>query len=106
MGEIKVGGEDVLNYASEFLAISQLLEEAYVYCARAENRINEDMYQGKALDEMKLFFRSLSSNTSKLYLLYQKAFQYTQNTYKEFYYNDRQLAQWVIAEICKAGGSN
>ena len=103
MDEIKVGNS-VLDYMSEFFTIAELMQQACVSCTKAEKRINGDMYNGKALEDMKEFFNSLTSNTERLYILYQKGFQYMQNTVKEFHYSDEQLAQWAISKINAEGG--
>lgn len=48
---------------------------------------------------MAAFFNSLESNMQKLIMFYSAATSYIQSTYRDMYYNDQQLADWMAKQI-------
>lgn len=104
MAEIKTG-EALLDYTRMLSAVVQLLDEALPACKDAQRLLENGMYQGRALDEMKQFFQYLTTHVNQLEHLYQVGAKYVMNTYMTEYENDEQLARWVLSCLA-AGGAN
>lgn len=98
MPEIKTG-EDLLHYTNQLITVTQLLEETLQTCNDVRQRLDDGMYQGRAMDDMRQYFQMLTVHVSQLMNLYQKASQYVMNTYITSYKNDEQLGQWLLANL-------
>lgn len=96
--EIKIG-EAVLDYIAELGIIEEEIQEAYTYAAKCLLNLSDGAYRGMAKDEIELFFSSLESHLQRLVLLYQAASTYISNAYKTMYYNEEQLADWIIEQM-------
>lgn len=97
--EIKIG-EGILGYVTQLGDIIEKVRAAYAYAEScAENMGSEGTYEGGAHDEMAAFFNSLESNMQKLIMFYSAATSYIQSTYRDMYYNDQQLADWMAKQI-------
>ena len=98
MEEIKIG-EEVLSYIGELGEIQAELEEAYRYALNCLGNLSEGAYEGQAGEEIQLFFSSLESHLQRMILLYQAAASYISTAYQTMYYNEEQLAEWVIGQL-------
>ncbi len=98
MPEIKTG-DALLDYERRLISVFNLLEDALKTCSGMQQRLENGMYQGRAMDEMRQYFQMLSVHISQLRALYQKGAQYVMNTYKTTYKNDEQLKQWLLANF-------
>ena len=98
-GEIKIG-ESLLNHYQSLTEIMTKLLTAYDLSAECNKLINDGItYEGKAVEELQLFFSSLEMNINKLCVLYKSAAEYVINTYKTHYYNEEQLINWIISQL-------
>lgn len=97
--EIKIG-EDVLNYIGDINSVMTNLSSAYAYAESCRKSISEEeIYQGDAQEELKLYFESLAGHIQKMLLLYQAASSFISNAYVTHYYNEQQIVDWVIGQI-------
>lgn len=98
MDEIKTG-DALLSYACQLIDTLKILHDAYTVCNRAKDRVDADMYEGRALDEMKQFFGSLTIHVGQLMTLYQTGLEYVRKSYQTMHRTDDELVQMYLAKL-------
>lgn len=97
--EIKTGAA-ILDYITELGRIQEKIQEAYTHAETCVQTMEDtNTYQGAAREEMAAFFQSLASNLQKMVFLYQAGAAYIQNAYQTMYYNEQQLAAWILDQM-------
>ena len=93
-------GNAILDYLEDIKKIVEQLQDAYILTVECRTLVESDqVYKGKAKDEMYLFFASLEANIQKMIFLYNAASSYASNVYQSFYYDEQQLVEHVISMI-------
>lgn len=93
--EIKVG-EALLNYSDDMAKIQANLEEAFENVKSILLELqNDEIYYGKAKDEMLLFYNSLQLHIDKMNLFYKVGGMMLEQIYQDFSNSEQQLCKQI-----------
>ncbi len=88
-------GTELLDYATDFMKICDILDDAYLKAGVVYSTIDHLNYMGKASEELDVYFTNLMEHIQKISTYYETAANYTIQTYKTLKLTDQFLSDWT-----------
>ena len=92
--ELKVG-DALLDYVTEMQQFCDVLAEAQEKAEQIYSELEGGIYQGRATEELTIYFASLSGHIGKLMSFYMTGKTFIAESYKQLNLTDAHLAQWL-----------
>jgi len=106
-GSIRVEASVLFGYMQKIMDVASMLEDMRAKASqKAVDLIDAEEYQGKALEEMSLFYNSINIHIQKLILFYGKAIEYIGNVFEEMRYAESEIINMLQGYVASANETN